>query len=147
VRDFTQDIRDKGAELVLVGSGTPLFAHAFRRELGLEAERLLLDPDLTAYEAAGLHRSVAATLLSTDSYLAAIRAFRKGFRQGSTQGDPWQQGGTFVVLPDGTVPFAHVNKNAGDHADLRRAVACLGVCRRKIIDSRNILKSHEATRP
>jgi hypothetical protein len=126
VRDFTKAIRDKGAELVLVGSGTPLFAHAFRRELGLEGERLLLDPELTAYQAAGLHRSAAATLLSTDSFFAAIRAFRKGFRQGSTQGDPWQQGGTFVVLTDGTVPFAHVNRNAGDDADLQHAVAFLG---------------------
>jgi hypothetical protein len=125
LRDFTQAIRDKGAELAIVGSGTPLFANGFRKDMGLEAERLLLDPELVAYRAAGLHRSMASTMFSMDAAIAGVRAYRKGFRQGSTQGDPWQQGGTFVVTPQGDVPFAHVNKGPGDHADLAKALETL----------------------
>lgn len=124
MRDFQPTLDDLHADLAIIGNGSAYFAQAFRRDLGLEGRRILLDPELTAYRAAGLHRGVGATL-GLDTLKAGWRAHQKGFRQGSTQGDPWQQGGTFVLTPGGEVPFAHVNRGPGDHPDLLRITAVL----------------------
>jgi hypothetical protein len=32
------------------------------------------------------------------------------------QGDPWQQGGAFVLDTAGAIRFTHVSQRAGDHA-------------------------------
>jgi len=43
------------------------------------------------------------------------RASIKGFRQGRTAGDLWQQGGALVVRPDGKVTYRYVSLGPGDH--------------------------------
>jgi hypothetical protein len=55
----------------------------------------------------------------------ALRAVRKGFRQTSVQGDPWQLGGSFVIDPKGNVLFAHTSREAGDHPDPEDILAAL----------------------
>ena len=45
-------------------------------------------------------------------------AMKKGFRQGRSAGDLWQQGGLFVIGPGPQLDFQHRNRVAGDHADL-----------------------------
>jgi hypothetical protein len=47
---------------------------------------------------------------------SALRARGEGHRQSSTKGDPWQQGGTLIVLANGDVPWSHLSRSAGDHA-------------------------------
>ena len=54
-----------------------------------------------------------------------VRAFASGFRQGARQGDPVQQGGTFVLGPGDAVRFEWRDRYAGDHPDLRDVVAAL----------------------
>lgn len=124
MRDHLDEIRGKGAELVIVGNGTPFQARSFRdeRDLGFP---VLVDPGLKAYKAAGLKRGVFATL-GPASMLRGARSFMGGNRQGATQGDPWQQGGAFVIAPPGEVRYAYVSSGAGDHpppADLIAALA------------------------
>ena len=48
-----------------------------------------------------------------------------GFRQGRTQGDPWQLGGVLVVRPGGQVAYFHRSQNAGDHAPAGDVVRAL----------------------
>ncbi|MCW8140331.1 MAG: hypothetical protein KIT58_15635 [Planctomycetota bacterium] len=122
--DHLTEIRAKGAELVVVGNGQPFMARAFREERGLDFP-LLVDPGLRAYKAAGLKRGVLATL-NPAAALRAARALAGGFGQGSMQGDPWQQGGAFVIAPPGEVRFAFVSSGAGEHPDPRDLVAALG---------------------
>ena len=123
----TPAIHALGAELVLVGNGNRFFAQAFAEDYGVKTP-VLVDPDLAAYGVLDLRRGVSTTF-GKGSLKAARRAWDGGFRQGRTQGDPFQQGGVFVILPDGSVPFAHVSETAGDHPDedavieaLRRAL-------------------------
>ena len=122
------EIRALGAELVVVGSGRPQFARAFREDLALDVP-ILVDPDLVSYRAAGMRRTLGATV-SIDLLRNAWRAYRAGHRQGAVQGDPWQQGGVLVLAPGDRDVFTYVSRVGGDHPDegtvlgaVRRGVA------------------------
>lgn len=123
MREHAAEIRDAGADLVVVGNGAPEFARAFREDLGL-AGPLLVDPELRAYRAAGLRRG-RVEALSPRLPWHALRAWRSGARQTSVQGDPWQLGGVFVIRPDGALLFRHRSAEAGDHPPPEAILAAL----------------------
>ena len=113
LRDRMDDIRARGAELVIVGNGAQHFAAAFREDQALDCP-LLVDPELRAYRAAGMRRG-RVELLSPRLPLNALRALRSGSRQGAVEGDPWQLGGVFVIRPGGELGFRYLSREAGDH--------------------------------
>ena len=117
------EIRDRGAELFVVGNGTPAHARDFERDRG-KGLNLLVDPSLEAYAAAGLKRNVFA-VPSPRSMAHAIRALSKGNVQGFVQGDPWQLGGAFVIDQQGGVVYEQVSGEAGDHADPNKIFSAL----------------------
>ncbi len=123
LRDKVDEIRARGAELVIVGNGAASFAAAFREDFALDCP-LLVDPELRAYRAAGLRRG-RAELLSPRLPLNAIRALRSGARQSGVQGDPWQLGGVFVIRPGGSLMYRYVSREAGDHAPVNDVLAAL----------------------
>jgi peroxiredoxin len=123
LRDALPEIRRLGAELVVVGNGRPEHAADFRDSEGIE-HPLYVDPEMRAYAAAGLRRGVASSL-GLRTFRHAIRAWRSGKRQEGVQGDPWQQGGCFVIRPDGRVVYAQVSREAGDHADPDEIIGAL----------------------
>jgi len=124
LRDALPEIRARGAELVIVGNGRPEHAVDFRDSERVE-NPLFVDPELRAYAAAGLKRGVVSSL-NPLVFGNAIRALRAGKRQTAVQGDPWQQGGVFVIRPDDRVDFAYVSEAAGDHPDPADILAALG---------------------
>ncbi len=101
--------------MVAVGNGLPAMAADFRKERHITFP-LYVDPSLKVYEAAGLKRGLSATF-NAAVLAASARAVLAGHFQGMTQGDKWQQGGTFVVLPGGKVAFRHISGFAGDLPD------------------------------
>lgn len=104
-----------GISIVVIGSGTTDQAGAFVDKTGFQGE-LYLSPDLSAYRAFGLVRGRLRTL-GPASLVKALKALGKGFRQGSTAGDHWQQGGLFLLGPGDRVYFEHRDRFAGDLAD------------------------------
>ena len=123
MRDAVGDFRERGAELVVVGNGTPAHAAQFREDERLDFP-LLVDPELRAYRAAGLRRGVLDTM-GPRTFVGALRALRSGARQGAVRGDPWQLGGAFVIEPSGKVRFRHVCRDASDHPPVERIVEAL----------------------
>jgi NAD(P)-dependent dehydrogenase (short-subunit alcohol dehydrogenase family)/peroxiredoxin len=113
LRERITEIRDRGAELVVIGNGAANFAAAFRDEAGLDVP-LLVDPELRAYRAAGLRRG-RVEVLSPRLPLNALRAWGSGHRQSWVRGDPWQLGGVFVIRPGGEPAYRYVSREAGDH--------------------------------
>lgn len=116
-------IEKKGARIVIVGNGGPHFFEAFREKTGY-AGPLYSDPDLRAYRALGLRRDLRS-VLNLGAMKQAIAAYRQGYRQTRLQGDPWQQGGVFVVDGHGHVLYEHRSRFAGDHPRLSAIVAAI----------------------
>ncbi len=116
-------IHAAGAELIVIGNGAPNFIAGFREETGYTGP-LYTDPSLKAYEAAHLERSVTKTL-DPRSLGKGLKAVVHGRRQGSTQGDAWQQGGVLVIAPSGEVTWQHISKRPGDNASVAQILHAL----------------------
>ncbi len=112
---YRREVESAGASFVFVGSGTPLMAQAFQEEYCPES-RVFVDPELEAFRAFGLRRGTW-TNLNIRTALRALRAYGDGHRQVEVQGDPWQQGGVFVIDSTGRVRYSYVSRFAGDHPD------------------------------
>jgi hypothetical protein len=113
--DIKDQLDSAGVSLVAVGSGTPEQARKFVKKSRFKGE-MMVDPELRAYKAFKLVRGLWRTL-GPESILRGITAMKKGFRQGRSEGDLWQQGGLFVLGPGRKMDFQHRNRVAGDHAD------------------------------
>lgn len=129
MRDTLPDIRRRGAELIIVGNGQPQHAIDFRDTEQVESP-LYVDPELHAYAAAGLKRGLSSSL-TPGVILRGLRAFGEGKRQGATMGDPWQQGGVFIIRPGNRVDFAYVSAEAGDHPSAEAILSALDKLGRK----------------
>lgn len=115
-----------GGKLVVIGNGWPAMAKSWAEHVGFPPSvAVVTDPSRKAYDVAGMKRGIGLTLLNPRSMLRWMRARRKGFRQGRTAGDAWQQGGALVVRPGGKVTFRHVSLGPGDHVPPQQLVAAL----------------------
>ena len=142
LRREVDTIHAHGAELVVIGNGNRHFASAFREDLQLDTP-LYVDTARASYRALGMKRGIARTLGSWRTWIGNLRGLQDGFRQKrvriilswwsrsvpalipGTQGDAWQLGGVFVVLPDGRVPYRYLSSVAGDHPPPTEVLAAL----------------------
>ncbi len=118
------DIRKKGAEAFIVGSGRPEQARDFLEKGGLDVT-VFCNPDLAAYKAAGMKRGLLRTF-NPKSAVNALGSLARGFRQGRTQGDAFQQGGVLVVSSAGKVLFHRADAVTGEKVPLAEILASLG---------------------
>lgn len=107
--------------MVAIGNGTPLMARDFIERFAIAFE-VFTDPSREAFALAGMRRTFGLGLKTLGH---GLRAWRGGFRQGKTQGDPWQQGGVLGIDRDGTIFFEHADEGAGDHADVQSVLAAV----------------------
>ncbi len=112
-----------GADVVVVGPAQPEHLAGFRAVTGYDGA-LFVDPSLAAFRAAGLAHGWGRTFHPL-SMIKGIQAFAGGFRQGMRQGNPTQQGGTFVLGPGRAVRWEWRDRFAGDHPELADVLAAL----------------------
>jgi hypothetical protein len=118
------EILKRGGDVAVIGCGRPEHLAGFRDATGYRG-LLFTDPALESFRAAGLAHGWTRTFHPL-AILKGVGAFRSGFRQGARQGNPVQQGGTFVLGPGARVRFEWRDRFAGDHPDLRDVLAALG---------------------
>lgn len=116
-----------GAGVFLIGNGAASFIEGFREATGY-AGPVFTDPTRAAFDAAALLRGVGVTL-NLATVRRSIGAYRRGYRQGSLQGDPFQQGGVLVIAPGGEVRWRHVSRGPGDNATAAEIAAALRAAR------------------
>jgi hypothetical protein len=103
-------------ELVVIGQGRPEQAEDFRRSQGVEELELLVDEGRKSYKAAGTKMATFNELLGPRVVLKGIRrAAASRVHQGRTVGHNAQLGGVLLVMPDGSIPYAHLAEDAGDN--------------------------------
>jgi hypothetical protein len=116
-------LRAAGADLYIIGNGAPNFIAGFRDTTKYDGP-IYTDPSLATFKAAELKRGVTRTF-DPRALGKTIGAFARGQRQGSTQGDPWQQGGVLAIAPSGEVKYHHASERSGDNATVDQIVAAL----------------------
>ena len=95
----------------------------FRETTGYHGS-LFTDPSLEVFRAAEL-RSGLRSVLTLSTLTRSVGAFRRGFRQGRTQGSALQQGGVVVISRDGRIVWRHISSGPGDNATVAQIVAAL----------------------
>ncbi|MEX2238809.1 MAG: peroxiredoxin-like family protein [Dehalococcoidia bacterium] len=123
LRAIEPQIEKEGAQLVVVGNGSAEQATWFREDTGFDGE-LYTDPSLETYKLLGM-RSGVATTLGPAVMMRGLRTMRAGFRQTTTMGHAFQQGGVLIVMPDGSIPYRYISGSAGDHPDPRDILSAL----------------------
>jgi hypothetical protein len=123
LRERRADVERAGARLIIVGSGSTPHARHFQKNHA-PGIAVFSDPSLRAYRALGMRRSVAATL-GLRSLVGGVGSTLRGNLQGLTRGDPWQQGGLFVVVPGGEVIFGQRNRDPADRPRVDEALTAL----------------------
>lgn len=120
----SHDIERQSADLVIIGNGSAHFIAGFRDRAGYLGT-IYTDPSRRTYRALDLRHGVR-TSFNLKSTRRAVTALASGFRQVGTQGDPWQQGGVFVVDTAGEIVYRYRSDSAGDHPDVREIVVAAG---------------------
>jgi hypothetical protein len=115
-RSRQSELKDLGVTLAFIGNGTPAMAEDFKTSLGLDVP-VFTDPSKRTYAKLGFKRGLFSASAPA-VILAALRAWKAGFRQTKTMGDPLQQGGVVVVRAGGKPEYGFASETAGDHPPL-----------------------------
>lgn len=124
LRDRYAEARERGAEVVAIGTGSVRYAEAFKRDEGVPF-LVLVDDDAEAANAAAVRSVTPFGLFSPRSWPGAWQARKAGHRVHKAGKRVTQLGATFVLGPGAEVRFAHVDRHTADHADLAEVFAAL----------------------
>jgi hypothetical protein len=106
-----------GVRLVVIGQGTPAHALDFQARNHVEGLEILVDESRASYDAAGAKVATVSELWGPSVVArGTIGALRTRLPQTATKGHPAQLGGVLLILPDGSIPYAHLADDASDNA-------------------------------
>jgi len=109
--------------LTIIGNGNLDQARDFQKTHG-GTLRSLVDPRKQTYRLLGFRRGFRFTF-GAPSVLRGAQTTARGFVQGATQGDAFQQGGTLVLAAGGRPVLFQRSRFAGDHPEIERVLAAL----------------------
>lgn len=111
-----QDFDQAGAQVMLVGMGTPEESSAFEMKFDIPFP-LISDPKMQLYKAFGLKRVSTLELLSPSVAFKGILAMTKGHTIGIPIGDVRQLPGVFIINTNGRVVYSYFARDPSDHPD------------------------------
>jgi len=113
-----------GVRLVVIGQGTPDHAKEFQARNHVEGLTILVDESRASYDAAGAKVATVTELLGPRVVArGTVSGLRTRLPQTATKGHAAQLGGVLLVLPDGSVPYAHLAEDASDNASTDEILA------------------------
>jgi len=113
-----KDIEAAGAHVTLIGQATPRHAAHYRRRFAPDLP-ILADEHRGTYKLIGAQRGGASELFSPNVVIKGLgRGAKNRAVQGRPIGDVRQLGGTLLVMPDGSIPWSHMSKDAADNASI-----------------------------
>jgi len=98
--------------VVAIGNGTHLMAQDFVEQFAIPYP-VYTDEKRATYDLMNMHRGFGIGLGTLKAGLALTK---KGTKQGSNQGDIWQQGGEALFAKGGALLWKHSNKTAEQHS-------------------------------
>jgi peroxiredoxin len=107
---------DIGAQVVLVGMGTPEESTSFKEKFGVPFP-IISDPEKQVYRAFDLKRLSPLGFFSPAVALKGISAMAQGHTMGLPQGDVRQLPGVFIINTDGQIVYRHYASDPSDHPD------------------------------
>jgi peroxiredoxin len=114
LRRQKERFEDAGAQVLLVGMGTPPETAAFASQFDVPFP-IVADSKRRLYRTFELGRMQPWGFFSPIVALKGVAAMAQGHLFGLPQGDPRQLPGVFVIDTDGTIIFAHYSSDPSDH--------------------------------
>lgn len=128
MRERHREFRDRGAEIIAVGTGDVLYAREF-----VEKERIpfpvLVDDDGAAARAAAVPVSSLLGLFHPRTWGPTRATLNRGHRVHKAGKRVTQLGASFVLAPGPKVLYEHLDRDSTDHApidDLLAAIPAVG---------------------
>lgn len=107
-------LKKSGIDVVLVSSGSPAQAEAFRHDYEVPF-RIVIDSDCVLFKKYGLRDMDPRDYRSPRMLVQVVKVLAQGYGYKSGQGSSSQLGGVFIIDTGGKVRFAHIAANAADH--------------------------------
>lgn len=132
MRDYRDRIEGLGANVVLIGLGSPGQAKVFCESQDVPFA-CVVSPDRTAHRAFGLRRGTANQVAGPRVWLPWLRNMAAGNRQTAWrgQGDVATLPGTYVVDSQGVIRYAYRGQRSSDLAPDGDVLAALAEIREK----------------
>ncbi|MGD8971186.1 MAG: peroxiredoxin-like family protein [Desulfobacterales bacterium] len=105
---------EAGAQVVLVGMGTPAESNSFAAKYEVPYP-IVSDPGKLVYRSFDLKRMAPWDFLAPEVVLKGVSAMARGHLMGLPQGDVRQLPGVFVINTAGEIVFSHYAADAADH--------------------------------
>lgn len=115
-----EELAAAGGQLIMISHSPVKFMPEFREKTGYDGP-LYTDPERRVHKALGL-RSNLGSSMNLSTLRRGKEASKEGFRQSPTRGNPWQQGGVYILAPDGRVAFSYISQFAGDHPEIETLI-------------------------
>ena len=122
MRRNKKSIEKAGAQVVLVGMGTPSESAEFAAKFNVPFP-LVADPEKKLYRKFELKQMSTLGFFSPSVALKGVAAMVGGHGIGKPQGDVRQLPGVFIINTAGQIVFSHFSGNPADHPDLKTILA------------------------
>ena len=122
MRRNKKNIEKAGAQVVLVGMGTPSESAEFAAKFNVPFP-IVADPEKKLYRKFELKQMSTLGFFSPSVALKGVAAIVGGNGIGRPQGDVRQLPGVFIINTAGQIVFSHFSGNPADHPDLKTILA------------------------